>query len=111
EGVPVDRIGWLRGDDRVVVSMRGPKIVALVDERGDGYTRSLGGRSRWRSADGKLLAEREGRLVDFSGTSLPRPDRVVLRREDGTLEIDDRDGRVVASFRAPTGYRPVAAEF
>jgi serine/threonine protein kinase len=102
----VDRIGWLRGGDRLVVSALGDIRTPIRDERGDPYVRIRGGFVRWRRPDGTLVAERKGRLVESPAASNPRADRVVVELEDGSFEVDDRDGKPVATMPAMPGHRP-----
>jgi hypothetical protein len=109
EGTWVDRAAWLRGGDRIVVSVVGRRV-EYQDERGDRRVRGVGGSVRWRRPDGTLVAERQGRLVDPPGESTPRAELVVVAREDGTFEVDDRDGRPVATLAGKPGFHAVGSE-
>ena len=109
EGMEVRSLGLLKGDDRIVLAAAGVQV-PYTDER-DYLPRTQGGLTRWRRLDGTLVAERNGRLVSHPSRSNPRTDRVVVQREDGILEVDDRDGRPVTTLPASLGFRANGAEF
>jgi hypothetical protein len=105
----IDRVGWLRGDDRIVVSTMGRRV-EFRDERDDPRLRLVGGTTRWRRPDGGLVVEREGRLLDLPRDSAVRADAVVLATAAG-LEVYDRDGERVCSLGpAPAGLYPEGAQ-